>query len=1028
METKSKGIFSKLIDIADKSDADINISFVSHQDVQLDIIKKDIKSSETKEKDNKELTLLLSDIKAGFQQTGIPLNMTQGNGEKKENVITAQKSGKASLSEAEVALQKMQLQAQALGAELVLTDRPAVMAEERWALPEISPQEFRAADLPAGEGLAKLAAAIKAVTDKYPLQIALMIRPDFRPQVMLNVSAGEVNWIFAAKEGRYPLKDVLAKMAGKTVTHGWDAIVVYQRGQANNLLQQQHIKRFTTGNTLAPVNGDIESSTATRLLTHNLTLSAPHLSFNKAGSGDSTAQVAMDFVKGMIVYKEKAVDGSYRIMRIEKITPLNSPYVAMDVPLSKAPGSVSEIGEVQFDIKEGDHFTNNLVLNGMEQETISNFFKRRFVATPAEQRIYKLGTISNYEHEQFQPEDFVIRTMGAPNTASRGSQDEGDGAVVLFVQVKNGSQEPGKTEVDWLLGDDYSSALVVSSCQLFDKMIRKPSEITLGYNLTFDRHSDGAGKACKLKAASGIIGENFSFTISHPWSPSDIYGRFECLIYTDLHNKKIKDVSLPFSIGSSYSGGDKYDICSEYKFDGHIGSIYSGNEVRAAGYRYIYDEHGHIENPQIDADGYYSLHLYFKAVYNAVINDGVISFVYSPDESSYSLTMDNNVCVSGCDKIKLSTVDNISKEYRQEICNKIVDKIKVSSVNIKLSDINTFSLRNLLFPADNYFRVQYARVPGDLLVMGKLGAGSESFAVTPTETTIVAGSVYQFTTTPEVSGVKWRISDSEKGNTNVDLGHIDAATGKYTAPQAATVTEGVRHVVVCAEKGDTKVYALASVIAKGVSVSPAYQVVQPGKEIKLAANSVNGGELKWDMGANKQGSSLTKVTNNEYTYKAGKKVAKLNLNLERVTVTDEKGASGEALILIPNSTMAGKVTVSYDNVPADSVKLIYTVVIQVPKLDENGDQIYDEDDNPEFDEKEVELTGSQANWTAVETGGATFDKKTGILTSAPGVGDGFAVIRVAYTKDTTQYRSAIVIPLPLSTYKKTILEAYSPEQ
>lgn len=126
--------------------------------------------------------------------------------------------------------------------------------------------------------------------------------------------------------------------------------------------------------------------------------------------------------------------------------------------------------------------------------------------------------------------------------------------------------------------------------------------------------------------------------------------------------------------------------------------------------------------------------------------------------------------------------------------------------------------------------------------------------------------------------------------------------------------------------------------------------------------------------------------------------------------------------------MSGKITVSYDNVPADSVKLIYTVVIMVPELDENGDQVYDDDDNPVFEEKEVELTGRQANWTAVETGGATFDKKKGILTSAPGVGDGFAVIRVAYTEGTTQHRSAVVIPLPLSTYKKTILQAYSPEQ
>lgn len=1011
METKSKCIFGKLIDIADNSDTDINLSFVSHQDVQLNVIQKDTKSSENKEKDNKELTSLLSDIKSGFKQYNIPLNITQGNGEKQKHVITGQQLGKASLSDAEVALQKMQLQAQALGAELVLTDRPAVMAEERWVLPEISPQESRTADLPAGEGLAKLAAAIKTVTDTCPLQITLMIQPDLRPQVMINVVAsGGVSWIFAAKEGRYPLSDLLAKMAGKTVTHGWDAIVVYQRGQANMLLKQQHIKRFTTGNTLAPVNEDIESSTATRLLTHNLTLSAPHLSFNKAGSGDSTAQVAMNFVKGMIVYKEKSVGDSYRIMRIEKITPLNSPYVAMDVPLSKAPGSVSETGEVQFDIKEGDHFTNNLVVNGMEQETISNFFKRRFVATPAEQRTYKLGTISNYEHEQFQPEEFVIRTMGAPNTASRGSQDEGDGAVVLFVQVKNGSKEPGKTEVDWLLADDYTSALVVSNSRLFDGMVKGPVETgsVLGQKIPNWHYVSDSGdnSAGKLQTNIAILQKS---DVCRGQNGPYLYQTLFDVMYIDMTLSDSQNI--PISIRPAYKDSDKYDICCDFKHVGLAGNYFLIEEVTYPG-----------QEEDIVYRGQFSADMYVNIQYSAVVSDDMISFIERPEWFLSKIkTYDYMWDGFALDKnITYEAIDDISKKFSEQMSD--------SHMKIELQDLNTFTLRNLLFPGENYFRVQHARVPGDLLVMGKLGAGSESFSVTPTETTIVAGSDYQFTTTPEVSGVKWSISDSEKDNTHVDLGHIDAATGKYTAPQAEAVTEGVRHVVVCAEKGDTKVYALASVIAKGVSVSPAYQVVLPGKEIKLTANSVNDGELKWDMGENKQGSSLTKITNNEYTYKAGEKVGKLNMNLERVTVTDEKGKSGEALILIPNTSMSGKITVSYDNVPADSVKLIYTVVIKVPSLDENGDQIYDEDDNPVFEEKEVELTGSQANWTAVETGGATFDKKTGILTSAPGVGDGFAVIRVAYTKETTQYRSAIVIPLPLNTYKKTILEAYSPEQ
>lgn len=84
MKEKSKGFFGKLIDINDKSNAGINISFVSHQDVQLDIIKKDNELSDFKNEDNKELASLLSDIESGFKQTGISLKINQGKGEKKK--------------------------------------------------------------------------------------------------------------------------------------------------------------------------------------------------------------------------------------------------------------------------------------------------------------------------------------------------------------------------------------------------------------------------------------------------------------------------------------------------------------------------------------------------------------------------------------------------------------------------------------------------------------------------------------------------------------------------------------------------------------------------------------------------------------------------------------------------------------------------------------------------------------------------------------------------------------------------------
>ena len=1017
MKNKSKGIFGKFIDITYESGCDINISFVSHQDARLNILRKENKSSDITDEDNKDLTSLLSDIKSHFKKAGVPLNITQNDTEKSKTVTRGQHPGKAALSDAEIALQKMQFRARELGAELVLTDRPAEMANERWRLSEASGQENRSESMPVAEGLAKLAAAVQAVTDQFPLQITLMIQPDSRPQVMLNVSAGEVNWIFAAKEGRYPLKDLLAKMAGKTTTHGWDAVVVYQRGQANTLLKQQHIKRFITGNVLAPLNEDIESSDATRLQTHNLTLSAPHLSFDGAGTGDSMAQVSWDFIKGMIVFTQQADDGSYRVVKIEKITPLNSPFIGMKVPLSRAPGSVSEIGEVQFDIKEGDHFTNNLSDNLGMQDMISSFFRRRFIATPDDQRVYKLGKISNYEHQQFQPEEFVIRTMGAPNTQSRGSQDEGDGAVVLFVQMKDSDSEPGRTEADWLLADGYSSALVISNKQLLNNVQSREDK----FQVVLKKYpmSDDVDSLWKVVAVKG----EYSDELSCQGDVSDLEGKFssfthEIKINFELELSESEQVKNVYKLYPNYINHDDYSELVK-EFDTELNKTFYQVDVK------FKDSAGN-EVSSFSVKSNSMLKLVFDFWYKAYVNeypkpgyldagDVYLSHVMRSikDEVKIDFSDFLEYFKSELDKVvegkyKEIVYDAISKSFNEDLYQKIRFSLEDYLSSYELPYVKTFVLGNLLFPGSNYFHSELAHLPGDLLVEGQLAPGSESFAVTPAEINIVAGSIYQFTITPEVSGVKWSLSDSEKGNTNADLGHIDAKTGKYTAPKAKAITEGVRHVVVCAEKGDTKVYALVSVLAHSVNISPAYQVILPGKSSALTAESLNPGELTWTLADNPQGSALTKVSNNEYTYTAGKKNKKLKLNLERISVTDGTGTTTEAMILVRNVLLTGYIRASYDNMPENSVQLTYF---------------------PDPENAETAIPADEVEWTLLESGGATLDPETGILSCKQATDNGFAVISTKYfDEDEGALYCAIAIPLPLNTYKETILAAYSPEQ
>ncbi|MBC4013686.1 hypothetical protein H8R13_18410, partial [Morganella morganii] len=149
--------------------------------------------------------------------------------------------------------------------------------------------------------------------------------------------------------------------------------------------------------------------------------------------------------------------------------------------------------------------------------------------------------------------------------------------------------------------------------------------------------------------------------------------------------------------------------------------------------------------------------------------------------------------------------------------------------------------------------------------------------------------------------------------------------------------------------------------------------------------------LTWTLADNPQGSTLTKVSNNEYTYTAGKKNAKLKLNLERISVTDETGTTTEAMILVRNVPLTGYLRVSYDNVPENSVQLTYF---------------------PDPDDAETTIPADEIEWTLLESGGATFDAETGILSCSQPTDNSFAVISTKYLdEDIGVLYSVIAIPL-----------------
>ncbi|MBC4013677.1 hypothetical protein H8R13_18355, partial [Morganella morganii] len=382
---------------------------------------------------------------------------------------------------------------------------------------------------------------------------------------------------------------------------------------------------------------------------------------------------------------------------------------------------------------------------------ISNFFKRIFVATPDDQRIYKLGTISNYEHEQFQPEMFEIRTMGAPNTQSRGSQDEGDGAVVLFVKMKGSDSEPGRTEADWLLADNYSSALVISNKQLLNNVQSREDK----FQVVLKKYpmSDDVDSLWKVVAVKG----EYSDELSCQGEVSNLEGKFSSFTYEIKINfelelsesEQVKDVYKLYPNYINYDDDSElvkafdtelnntfYQVDAQFK-DSAGNDVFSFSIESHSMLKLIFDfwykayVNEYPESGHLDAGDVYLSHVMRSAKDEVKID-------FSDFLNYFKSSLDGLID----DKYKEIVYNAISKSFNEDLYQKIRFSLEDYLSPYKLPYVKTFVLGSLLFPGSNYFHPELAHLPGDLLVEGQLAPGSESFAVTPTETAIVAGSEY----------------------------------------------------------------------------------------------------------------------------------------------------------------------------------------------------------------------------------------------------------------------------------------------
>ena len=318
--------------------------------------------------------------------------------------------------------------------------------------------------------------------------------------------------------------------------------------------------------------------------------------------------------------------------------------------------------------------------------------------------------------------------------------------------------------------------------------------------------------------------------------------------------------------------------------------------------------------------------------------------------------------------------------------------------DIEIPDIDTFLLRNLLFPGHNALQLTAAFVPGDLAVFGQIDPLRTTSVIAPINSTIEAGSTLQFSLLPLPADITWTVRDVDGEN---DQAGSCSSTGLYQAPTQDQIKEGAITVVVTANgtlNGQpVQSSALVSVLHSAIQINPLYSSCDTNNTSVLEATALSGETLEWVIETPQWGSTLSKVEGNPAlrVYTAGDvRDTEEPYPIDKITVTDKKNNVSAVFYICIN-------------------KALTTMPVAM-----------DESSTPEKGSVKFNLIGNkgpvesgpQLTWSVLEGPGA-IDPVTGVYTEpAEFIPGSFVVVMAAYDVGVMFLYGSLAIPLPLSKY------------
>lgn len=779
------------------------------------------------------------------------------------------------------------------------------------------------------------------------------------------------------------LAQLVEAMQGKSETYGWDARTLYDQRKTNELLFQLYVERFNSEDGyIEPMSMEAgwgDGSYKEHI--YDLKLSAPRLSFEISDPTlPARARLTMDMVGGMIVSTKKSSGGPLFVSKMLTVLPVGGPQLWMDQPVTK--GVVTGPGEVLIDLRNADTFMANFVIGDLAQEQVGRRFKEYFdINVPPKLRIFSLGSLDGELNGVLTPKNFEIRTMKSDPLALFGDERYGDGAVMMFITLKDGQDGtsfPDKNKLYLIPTDEggtkYTGAMLLSNKVLVERLLKPYIEQSIGEGLRLKFVNAGSDFSSSLEATEG--GGNYAFQSFYHYHEASTGGARPM---TSLISP------FPYKFRAEEASGSGFRV-----------ALVEGDLIVS----WVDTMSGQCKTPathsreEHDYNFHYDVSIKYPLLLDEETGDiqfGGAEIIHENSEVTFSGRPDYHWNMDGEAVTRATVIEEATKKVRS-VLNKI-----------ELPSIQTFLLRNLLFPNHNALQLSDAFSPGDLAAFGQIDPLRTTTVMAPLNSNIEASSKLQFTLTPMPDNVQWSVRDVDGESATPG---VISSSGLYTAPSQAQLPNGFIAVIVTANGTlngkPVQSSALVSVLSSLIVINPMYDSCDPGEDKVLSAESLNGKELEWKILTPQWGSTLGVVEgdSNKRTYIAGgSSDPEIPFSLDKIEV---------------KQTVNGKVTYAYLHV------LIHNQMIATPMW-------MSEDSDPSTGTVQFELRGKNGPidpalviWKLLG-GEGTFNDQTGVYTEPASVAPGsFIVVSGTVPGDFQDTHAVAAVPLPLTKFAELI--------